>query len=1226
MALPDQCPSTLGKSDPHEHAKNPVHALQAAANRTRAAGGTTGRAYWRSLDELADTAEFRDFVEREFPAGASELLGGTTRRSFLQLMGASIALAGAATLPGCRRPDHKFLAYSKDVPEEIIPGKPLFYATSMPLPVAGAEGLLIETHEGRPTKVEGNPLHPINQGKSTIWSQASVLGIYDPDRLKFPIYRPSPEGPKEATWDDFKIWAEQNLTKFDQTQGDGLAIIAEKKSSPSRDAGRDAVLKRWPKATWIAYNAVESPAAAEGSKAAFGAPMRELLSLDKAKIIVSLDRDFLGNAEPNVLVHSRQFAATRRVLKTSDAMSRLYAIEPGFSLTGAAADHRLRLAPSQVPAFAVALAKEILPKIQAPGSQSVRAAVDAMPAPTGLDTKFLAAVAGDLLDSANHGASLVLAGDSQPPWVHALAHALNAALGNVGQTVRYAPMGEEEASSSAVALVDLAKKMSAGAINTVICLSVNPLYDAPADADFQAAFKKVTARITFSVDDTETADASTWQLNAAHNLESWGDTQAWDGTIAPIQPMIAPLYEPALSEVEFLALLGGEKAPVGYEIVRANWKRLLGAASFEKVWKRALHDGVAAGSGKPGESAQVNFGGVATALAAAKLDPAPSQQSLDVVFETGHMYDGRFANCGWLQELPQSGTRIVWDNPALISPATAKAMGLLPDPYTVKYPAGKVVTITLGGRSMSIPVWILPGIADNTVILQLGYGRKVCGLVGTGVGFNTYAVRDAANRRTARGARLEPSKTGETYPISSTQNHWTLEGRSALLREVDLVAWQKHGESFDDSPDLIYGKPKHLNFAERLGNLAHAPPNISVYSNPFNRSPAEPDPKNIQTEPGDALRRTMPPAYTQGQQWGMSIDLSTCTGCGACTIACQAENNIPIVGKKEVAKGREMAWIRVDRYFVGGEGKGSGLEGGLGDRDIDAMVPDGMVHQPVACVHCENAPCETVCPVNATVHGPEGINYMTYNRCIGTRYCANNCPYKVRRFNFFDYGTAKFNGDYLGRETVEKIAPDRGGVTGSGHHNKINVNLIPPRLRQKLDEIARMQKNPDVTVRARGVMEKCSYCIQRINYARVESKLQDLQGIPDGFFQTACQQACPTDAIVFGDILDKTTRASKMREHARSYMLLGYLNTRPRTTHMVRVGNPNPMLRKPIEDPFGEHGGGEGGHEAAPHGTGHAAEGHAQLFDSKRSRDTSGRTLSLRVLSPDQRNGHGVHA
>jgi len=1235
----DQCPSTL-----HGEKKKPSKA-ELAQRSGAAAGHYAGQRVWRSHDELTDAPEFRDWMEREFPAGASELerseaAGAETRRDFLKVMGASIALAGVGTVAGCRRPDHKILTYSREVPEEIIPGKPLFYATSMPRPDGGAEGLLIETHEGRPTKIEGNPLHPINRGKASTWALASILGLYDPDRLKNPRFDNSARGVVDASWDDFRTWGAEHFKKYVSNGGEGLAVVHGKVSSPSLASARAGLAKKYPKAVMVPYASSEARGAVEGSALAFGAPMREMLNISKetTHVILSLDRDFV-HQEPNELSNARGFAKSRQVLKRDDGMSRLYVVESGFSLTGASADHRLSLSPGRVVGFAVELAKFLLGPTQQPGSAGLLAAVANVPVAAGadIDRRFLEECAKDLLDAANRGKTLIVAGPTMPPSVHALVIAMNAALGNIGTSVSYVPMSDEEAFDSNAGLANLTKAIEAGRISTLVCMESNPLYDAPGDLNFAAAFEKVPARISLSSALTETSAKSTWSLNGTHYLESWGDTIAADGTIAPVQPMIAPLYEPAMSELEFTTLLaGGDLATSldGYAITRAAWATVVGAANLEKAWRRALHDGVLAGTGaKKAPAAAVRFDEVAKGMDGLAIAAAPTSGSLEVAFRVGRLFDGRFANVSWLQELPESGTMTVWDNPALMSPGTAEALGLAPLGYSKKdlnaiyykpkYPEGEVAEFTVDGRVVRAAVWILPGMADNTVIMTLGYGRTVGGRVADGVGFNMNPLRSSANTTfAAGGASAKP--VGERHMVVSTQNHWSMEGRTSIVRAVDLPMWKLHADHVQEAVDTFYqnqGRVTKLNFAESLGELSHTPPNLSVYEHPYNRSLADPDPSD--TLPGNPdgprYQQNTPPPFAVGPQWGMTIDQSTCTGCGACTVACQAENNIPVVGKKEVAKGREMTWIRVDRYFAGG----------------DQAHPEFMFHQPVACVHCENAPCEVVCPVNATVHGPEGLNYMVYNRCIGTRYCANNCPYKVRRFNFFDYGVTKFNGGYMGQDLIEAIAPNRGGITGSGEHNKINPNLIPPRLREKLDEITRMQKNPDVTVRSRGVMEKCTYCIQRINQAKIEVKLAGLDGIPDGFFQTACQQACPSDSIVFGDILDTKSRVHSMRNNARSYGLLNYLNTRPRTSHMVRVLNPNPNLcgaeRKHMWETWPPHGGlgGEkhkGGHdEHGDDGHGHegqddsheapkAGGGHSFNYVPHKKREDRGYSLSLTVL------------
>ncbi|MEZ6241843.1 MAG: TAT-variant-translocated molybdopterin oxidoreductase [Phycisphaerales bacterium] len=1194
MSKLDQCPSTKGKQP--ERAPDP-----------RPKGEGSSRP-WRSVEEFADTPAFREFLEREFPKGASELLG-ESRRDFLKLMGAGLALAGAATIPGCRRPERHIMPYSAEVPEEIIPGQALYYATSMPLAGGGAEGLLIETQAGRPTKVEGNPLHPINQGKASQWSQASVLTLYDPDRLKSPVYHNPARGRLAATWDDFRAWSTDHFKRFDSTQGRGLAFLVDKKTSPTRDAMKQRLMKRWPRAAWHVYSPAEDAGAIEGSRLAFGGAMRLHHEFEGARCVLSLDADFLCSG-PASLVAARQFASTRRVRHAGDEMSRLYVLESSPTGTGSQADHRLRMAPSQITAFAVALASQIL------GSGSLGSV--AIPGDAGIDEVVVKSIAEDLRKGPG---AMVIAGHSQPPAVHALCHAINDALGALGRHVLVSPMGDDEARVSLDEIANLTDRMRAGEIDTLVCLDTNPIYDAPADLDFAAQFGAVPNTITWSVQASETAHESTWSLNGAHFLESWGDAEAWDGTLSPVQPMIAPLYAPAMSDIELLALLAGEENPEGYQLVRETWAARVGQGAdtpaFDKTWRRALHDGLLAGSRTQLGGARIDRNAVSGAARSLALQGAPTLESLEIVFAAGMVGDGRWANCGWLQELPDPASKVVWDNPAYVSPKTAEALELLPehawqdkyDPYTKQQlPKARMATVSYDGRELVMPIWILPGMPDNTIALRLGYGRTVSGHVGDQVGFNTYALRSSGRGET--GARASVRAAGKTYTISSTQDHWTMSGRDTVLRSIDKKWWDKYGDEPPEVlPDEIYG-PEHgvstIHLAERLGELNHTPPNVSIYENPLNQSRTD-------AAPGST--------YSKGPQWGMTIDMSTCTGCGVCTIACQSENNIPIVGKTETAKGREMHWIRVDRYFAGD----------------DLNDPSSMQMQPVACVHCENAPCETVCPVNATVHGNEGTNDMAYNRCIGTRYCANNCPYKVRRFNFFEWGWNKYNGRFYGEELISD-APIQ--------QKDLNKNFIPPRLREKLEEIERMQLNPDVTVRSRGVMEKCTYCIQRINEARQEVKVRGIWDraqsttkddpnyqapIPEGFFQVACQQACPTESIVFGDVLDPKSKVTAWRNNQRSYMLLGYLDTRPRTTHLMRISNPNEALlehlrpedyeRRIVHDPFHHAGAHEGGSESEGGGEEHG-EAHGFFFDKARTLGDEGYALSLRVLGA----ATGVHA
>ncbi len=1169
MSQLDQCPSTVGKKDPKQDRASTVNG--------------NAQKLWRSVDEFAasDAGEFQSFLSREFPAGASELMA-SSRRTFLQLMGGAMALAGAATIPGCRRPDHKIMTYSRNVPGDVIPGKALYYATSMPLPGGGAEGLLVKSNEGRPTFVEGNPLHPLNQGKSSAWSSAATLSIYDPERLKYPVMR---EGKGDrarqmvATWDDFRAWSASHFAEFDSTSGNGLVFIVDKKTSPTRDAMRARISARWPLAQWISYDPTGPDNRAEGLRLAFGQPKRQIQSLENADVIFAFASDDLDKGA-SALRNARGFGSARRMRSTNDHMCRVYAVEGNYSPMGAVADHRYALAPSRIPAAIVELARFIIDRMG--GAGPLATAVNSFDTRGELSAglrEMLDAAADDLI--AAKGRAIVTAGQDLPAEIHALVAAINQVLGATGKTVSYVPAGADETRDGLSDLAELLGTMRAGRIKTVVCVETNPCYDTPTALGFAEAFDRVTNRIVLSISPSETAAKATWQLNAATFLESWGDTEADDGTIAPIQPMIAPLYDGALSEIELLALIAEKRDPAdythqpsGYDAVRSVWQSRFDWSDFEKSWRRALHDGLVAGTSSRGDNggqaASSLYASVAGVLSSAAVGVDPSSDALDLVVTTNIMHDGRFANLPWLQELPQFGTTVVWDNPALVSPKTADKLGLKPDPYTVKEPKAQMAKVTVDGRSVEVPVWIMPGMADNTMVLFQGYGRREVGVIGAGVGFDVQPIRSATGSRVYTGAKVEPARG--RYPISSTQNHWSMESRTSIVRAVDLPAYLRHGDVKEEKVSH-YGVKSELNFGEKLGELSHTPPNESIYENPLNKSR------------GDAVEGS---AFSVGPQWGMSVDQGTCIGCATCTIACQAENNIPVVGKTEVRKGREMTWIRVDRYFTG----------------TDMNEPGVMHHQPVMCQQCENAPCETVCPVNATVHGPEGLNYMVYNRCIGTRYCANNCPYKVRRFNFFDYATKKTKGGYRSEIPEGTPAPE-------------NINLIPPRLREKVEEIQKLRNNPDVTVRSRGVMEKCTYCIQRINAARYEMKLQDLKHIPDGFFQTACQAACPTGAIVFGDLLDEKSQVAQAAADGRSYGLLGYLNTRPRTTYKVSLSNPNPRLRKPVDDPFhhGDHGSDDG----------HGAEegnGHAMFIDPLKKHEDSGYAGSLRVLGAPV----GVHA
>ena len=1007
----------------------------------------TGKTHWRSLDELADTPAFRTWVERTFPQSMSELLdGGVDRRRFLHLMAASLGLAG---LSGCRRPVITAMPYSKS-PEEVVPGLPTYYASAMPRP-GSARPVLVECHEGRPTKIEGNPLHPDSAGATDAFAQASVLDLYDPDRSRSVLHAGA-----SSTWETYDAFAAPHFAALRAGKGRGLHVLCGEVASPSLDMLRDHLRAVMPEARWYTHEPVNQENARAGAVLAFGSPFEPRLLLEKAAVVVALDADILG-VEDDGGRHVRGFADGRRLEKPGDPMNRLYAVEARYSLTGGMADHRLRLAASQVSDYTRALAREVLlsdPIVPAPGSApaALRDALAASRPSIAVDKSWIAEVAADL--RAHPGRSIVVAGRRQPPIVHALAHAMNASLSNLGKTVelRAGPSGKE-----AGGVKDLVEAIGKKEVQTLVVLGGNPVYDAPADVGFAEAWKTVATTIRLGSYVDETSANATWHLPEAHYLESWGDARTGDGTLVPVQPMIEPLFggRPAL---EVLARLSGFEATAPYEIVRRAFAKASGIApaQFEAAWGAFLHNGMHKGSAHPPATPALKGEAIAKAVAAAKPVRPPSAENLELVFDRdARVDDGRFANNGWLQEVPDPITKLSWDNAALLSPGTALDLGVK---------TGDLVRLELDGRTLEIAAMIAPGQADFSVSVALGYGRQATGHVGRGVGFNVYPLRASGAPDIALGLKL--TRTGGRYPLACTQDHFTMDGRD-LVRELTLA------------------------------DLAH-PPETHHEEKPV----------------GEILTS---PKYVGEHQWGMTIDLNTCVGCNVCSIACQSENNIPIVGKGEVARGREMHWIRIDRYFAG-----------------DKNDPR-LVYQPVACVQCESAPCEVVCPVNATVHNEEGLNVQVYSRCIGTRYCLNNCPYKVRRFNFFNFNERPLDHLRLGPLTEKGMA-----------------------------ETLKMQKNPDVTVRIRGVMEKCTYCVQRIERgkigARVEAGASGNTGVPDGTIVPACAQACPARAIVFGNIADPESRVSRLKAQSRDYALLGELNTKPRTTYLARLRNPNPKM------------------------------------------------------------------
>ncbi len=981
---------------------------------------TTGKKYWRSLNELANTPEFRKRLENEFPDGLFETDTGTlSRRDFIGLMSASLALAGLA---GCRKPVEKIIPYVNP-PEVVIPGIANHYATSMPFKTS-AYGLIVESHEGRPTKIEGNPAHPSSNGAASLYMQASILNLYDPERSR----RVMNKG-VEKNWDQFVTFWRGLSEKYEQNGGEGLAVLTESFSSPTQSRLMEQFRKTYPKAIIACWEPSELHNRLDYFKKD-GRQYSLNYKTDRAKVILALDADPLLT-EDESLRNARGFAKGREIRSTSDNMNRLYAVEGNYSLTGAMADHRLRLPVGMIPAFLAALAVEL--KNIGLDLNLTTGFSDALVGQK-FDHKWLGALADDLMK--NKGASIITAGRHLGSDAHLMVLAMNEALGNFGKTMEFRD-SRDVLESDFASLKNLADR--SGNIETLIIIGGNPAYDTPADLEFANKLKNIVNSVHFGEMFDETSDLCTWHINRAHYLESWGDVRSVEGLAGVIQPLIAPLYN-GKSEIELWKLLATGIDGRGYDIVRETWQDLIKGGDFDKKWDQLLHDGFLAGTENKTVTPKIDRRDISALKAASFKGSIPTAAGLDMVlYLSPAVYDGRFANNGWVQEWPDPITKLTWDNAALISMNTARDLGLKNgDKVNLKHKNGELETA----------VWIQPGLADNTVCMPLGYGRTKAGKVGNGVGFNAYKLFRSDTGYTLSGVKLTP--LGDIHKYSNTQDHNVMEGR-AIVREADLDYYRANPEF---APRMVEGPPIRSIFTEHK--------------------------------------------YDKGYQWGMTIDLNACIGCGACTIACQAENNIPVVGKKQVGNGREMHWIRNDRYFVG-----------------DPDDP-GIVIQPMPCQQCENAPCETVCPVAATVHDSEGLNAMTYNRCIGTRYCSNNCPYKVRRFNFFNYT-------------------------------------------KDLPTTIQMQQNPDVTVRSRGVMEKCTFCIQRINrYKRVAKK--EGRKVRDGEIQTACQQTCPTDAITFGNILDPESNVSNMKKLDRNYALLAELNVQPRNTFLARIRNPHPDL------------------------------------------------------------------
>jgi MoCo/4Fe-4S cofactor protein with predicted Tat translocation signal len=1007
--------------------------------------------FWRTLSERAEDPAFAEFVYNEFPSQIEAITDPVARRTFLKLMGASLALAGFSACT--RQPAEKIVPYVRQ-PEEIIPGRPLFFATAMTLGGV-ATGLLVESHEGRPTKIEGNPLHPGSLGAADVFAQAAVLGLYDPDRSQTLInlgeIRP---------WSAFLGALRATVTAQQPLKGAGIRILTESVASPTLAAQIRDILKAYPSATWHQWDPASRENARAASKLAFGQYVDPQYRFDQADIILALDADCL-TCGPGSLRYARDFAARRRP-EDAARMNRLYALESMPTSTGARADHRLALKASLIEAAARRIA-DLAGSGGTGGAGRTGVAQDFSPADgfSPAQAKFFTAVANDL--RAHRGRSIVIAGDSQPAAVHALAHALNQALGNVGATVIYTDPVEAEPIDQVGSLKALVADMNAGRVDLLLILGGNPVYTAPGDLKFADALNNVQLRAHLSLYDDETSALCHWQIPETHFLEAWSDARAYDGTASIVQPLIAPLYG-GKSAHEVLAALTDRPERSSYDIVREFWTaHAPGAAGrpapanapsaeFETSWRRWLHDGVIPDTAFQPRTVSVN---AAAVNAAGNRAPADAQ-GLELIFrDDPSVLDGRFANNGWLQELPKPLTKLTWDNAVLVSPSMAAKLKTKGQPAFQGGEHGQIVSdvveLRYRGRTVRGPIFVVVGHPDDCATVHAGYGRTRAGHVGSGRGFNVNTLRTVDAMMFGGG--LEIVATGDTYSLACTQYHHLMEGRGQV-RAVTRDEFVRDPASVNEGPGIEKPPPKTL---------------------------------------------TLYPDYKyEGYKWGMAIDVNSCVGCNACVVGCQSENNIPIVGKDQVLRGREMHWLRVDTYYRG-----------------TADNPE-TYFQPVPCMQCENAPCEVVCPVGATVHSHEGLNDMVYNRCVGTRYCSNNCPYKVRRFNFLLYQDWNTPALKLGR-------------------------------------------NPDVSVRSRGVMEKCTYCVQRINEKKIDAEKEDRQ-LHDGEIKTACQQTCPADAIVFGDLNDPNSRVSRLKAEVRNYSLLEELNTRPRTTYLAAVRNVNPEL------------------------------------------------------------------
>jgi len=1030
--------------------KTPAHdqpRAETSPDRGLRAGSNPGRSesiavpepratYWRSMAELTRSPELERLVEREFPGQTWEGLSPATRRQFLKVMGASVALAGATA---CRWPEEAIVPFARR-PEDRTPGVPQRFATSLERLGVG-RGLVVTSFDGRPIKAEGNPLHPDSLGALSAIDQAAVLELYDPDRSRTLIQRQGGQE-VERSWEDFDRFASE---RFTPGSGAGVAVLSEASSSPSLFALRRRFLEALPGARWYEWEPLTRDNARDGARLAFGEPLRERLRLERARILVCFDAD-PGADHPAALRHARDLAAARR--PESDAMCRVHVAEPSFTLTGVVADHRVPVTSAAIPSLLVAVAQRLVVShgLVLPAAAAGLGAALAATSGAVAEAGFVARMAADIAE--HRGAGLIVVGPRQAAWVHGLAHVLNLALGNLGRTLELGPDPDPERPSHLEAIQALAESLRADGVSTLLMLGGNPAFDAPADLHFGELLDQVEASIHLSLYRNETSRRCTWHLPRVHPLEEWGDCRAWDGTWTMRQPLIEPLYG-GRSPLEVLAAALGAETSKGHDLVRGVFE----AEAPGKSWRRALHDGLVEGTAWDAVAPEV--AGDGPAAIAAGLSIATAARVADglelVLTADAKVFDGRYANNAWLQELPDPVTKITWGNALLVAPPTAHRLGVTD---------GDVVEVGTGDARLELPVCVAPGQALGAVTAALGYGRSAAGVVGNGVGADAFTLRTTAALHALPGVTVR--RTGCTDPLAVTQDHHAIDplGFAARNLRVGVLVREATLAEYAADPQVI----------ERM---SHHPPLVSLWKE----------------------------QRYEGEQWGMTIDLNACIGCGACVVACQAENNIPVVGREQVLRSREMHWIRVDRYFRSTPGQ----------RPEEVERP-AAVFQPVTCVQCENAPCEQVCPVAATQHTRDGLNAMVYNRCVGTRYCSNNCPYKVRRFNFFNY-------------------------------------------HKHLTELESMQHNPEVTVRSRGVMEKCTFCVQRIETARIAARNQR-RPLADDEIEPACAQTCPARAITFGNLNDPQSAVSRMQADHRAYAMLAELNVKPRLLYLARLRNP----------------------------------------------------------------------